>query len=287
MNDLVIHPVTRRQLTDFAAAPAHALLLSGPAGSGKQTLAVRLSETVIGLPADGLAAYPYKMLVASEEGKAIGIEAVRAMEHFLSLKVPAGTRPGHSRVIIVEGAHLLSHEAQNALLKTLEEPPAGTFIILTADNEKALLPTILSRVQSIQVKRPGWDAVESYFRARELDGKDIKHAYAVSGGLPGLMLALLDSTDHPLALATQYARQILSQPPYGRLLLVDELSKQRQLAIDTARILQQMASLSLQTATGRTADKWQAVLSAAYEAAEALNNSAQPKLALTSLMLAF
>jgi len=286
MNDLVIHPITRRQLEGFASAPAHALLLSGPAGSGKQTLAVRLSETVIGLPANGFAGYPYKMLIVSEDGKAIGIETVREIEHFLSLKVP-GRQSDHSRAIIIENAHLLSHEAQNALLKTLEEPPAGTFIILTADNEKALLPTIRSRVQSIPVKRPGRAAIEAYFQFLELDPKAVKQAYAVSGGLPGLMLALLDQTDHPLTQATQYARQILSQPPYGRLLIVDELSKQRQLAIDTARILQQMASLSLQTATGRTADKWQAVLSAAYEAAEALANSAQPKLALTNLMLAF
>jgi hypothetical protein len=286
MNDLVLHPVTRRQLEDFSDTPAHAVLLAGPAGSGKQTLAVSLSETIIGLPAGSFATYPYKMMITSDEGKAIGIEAVRQIEHFLSLKVPGAAQATHNRAIIIENAHLLSNEAQNALLKTLEEPPPDTFIILTADNEKALLPTIRSRTQSISIKRPGQAAVEAYF-GTSTDAQAIKQAYAVSGGLPGLMAALLDQTDHPLAQATKYARQILSQPPYGRLLIVDELSKQRQLAIDTARILQQMASVSLPTASGRTADKWQAVLVAGYEAAEALAASAQPKLALINLMLGF
>jgi hypothetical protein len=67
--------------------------------------------------------------------------------------------------------------------------------------------------------------------------------------------------------------------------MVDELAKQKQLAQDTTFILQQMARLSLQSATGQGAKKWQRILKASYEAAEQLNQSAQPKLCLTNLML--
>jgi hypothetical protein len=101
------------------------------------------------------------------------------------------------------------------------------------------------------------------------------------------MSALLEQTEHPLLFATQQARQLLSQSAYERLLSVDELSKQRQLALDTMFILQQMAHVSLQSAAGETADKWQAVQAASYQAAEALAASAQPKLALANLMLSF
>lgn len=285
IRELVLHPATRRQLADFTAAPPHAVLLVGPAGSGKQTLAASLSATILQLSAKGFADYPYKITIVSEDGKAIGIDAVRQLEHFLSLKVPG--QGAHNRAVIIDNAQLLSLEAQNALLKTLEEPPLGTFIILTLDNEQAVLPTIRSRAPAITVMRPERGALETHFRSRSFDTPAIDQAYAISGGLPGLMHALLEETDHPLKLATERARQLLSQSTYERLLTIDELAKQRQLALDTMFILQQMAHVSLRTATPVTAAKWQAVLRASYQAAEALAANAQPKLALTNLALSF
>jgi hypothetical protein len=81
------------------------------------------------------------------------------------------------------------------------------------------------------------------------------------------------------------ARRLLSATTYERLLMVDELTKQKQLAQDTVFILQQMARLSLQSAAGQAASKWQRILKASYEVAEELQQSAQPKLCLTNLML--
>ena len=57
-----------------------------------------------------------------------------------------------SKAVIIEDAHLLTTEAQNALLKVLEEPPAHTILILGSDTKEALLPTILSRCQIIELE---------------------------------------------------------------------------------------------------------------------------------------
>ena len=285
MKELLLHPVTRQRLADFTKTPSQASLLVGPAGSGKLTLAAKLSETILELPPGGLATYPYKLLIKPEGSTAIGIDTIRDLERFLSLRVPRQT--AYNRAIIIENAQLLTLEAQNALLKTLEEPPTGTFIVLTADHDQALLPTLRSRAATITVKRPDRQLTETYFQARDFDPSATKQAYAISGGLPGLMSALLGQEEHPLLLATQRARQLLSQSAYERLLAVDDLAKQRPLALDVAFIFQQMAHVSLQTATGEAAAKWQAILKAGYQAAEALNVSAQPKLALTNLMLSF
>lgn len=284
MNDLLLHPQTRRRMEAFLATPSHALMLVGPSGSGKSTLAENMVEDILSLRAGSFADHPYTLLIAPEEpGKAIGIEAIRQLEKFLALKVPGGA--AHDRAVLVEDAHLLTREAQNALLKMLEEPPDGTIIILTVNHEQTVLPTIRSRVQSVPVDRVGKDTLEDYFGGQGFDSPAISRAYAISGGLPGLMNALLNESDHPLLEATEKARQLLSQSAYERMCMVDGLSKDRALAVDVAVILQQMARISLQTATGPPARKWQSVLEAGYEAAEALAANAQPKLALTKLML--
>lgn len=283
MKDLILHPLTVRQLEKFTDMPSHALLLVGPTGSGKGALAAAVAEKILGLPKAGFAEHPYGLCITPEEGKAIGIEAVRQLEQFLALKVPG--RTAFDRAVIIENAQLMTPEAQNALLKNLEEPPAGTLLILTVNHAQAVLPTIRSRAQSVTVGRLRREALEGHFTGHNYDPKAAAQAYAISGGLPGLMQALLDETEHPLIEATERARQLLSQSAYDRLLLADELAKERSLASDVAFILQQMAHVSLQSAEGRAARKWQTVLKASYEAEEALAGSVQPKLALTNLML--
>lgn len=283
MKDLLLHNTTRQAVEAFLAEPSHALLLVGPSGSGKRTLAVKMTESLLGLPAGSLTAHPYAHHISPEDGKAIGIEAVRQLEKFLALKVPGSQK--HDRAVIIEDAHLLSVEAQNALLKTLEEPPEGTILILTVNALQAVLPTIHSRGQAITINKLEKSALERHFASLGADETAITQAYAISGGMPGLMTALLHEEAHPLLAATSKARQLLSQSSYERLLTVDQLSKQRALAIDVTSILQQMAHVSLQSADGTAARKWETIMQASYEASEALHNSAQPKLALTKLML--
>jgi hypothetical protein len=283
MKDLILHETTERQIDDFIAAPSHAVLLLGAIGSGKIAIANGLAEIILD-PPGRIENYPYKLSLTGEKGS-IGIEAVRQLEGFLSLKVPR--EQNINRVVIIEDAQNLTLEAQNALLKTLEEPADKTLLILTASHAQALLPTITSRVQAIHVKRPPHAEVSGYFKAKGYDEASIKQAYAISGGLPGLMTALLGQSDHPLMAATEQARQWLQASTYERLLLTDELAKQRDLALNMAFILQQMAHVSLQTATNQGARRWQAILQASFDFYKEINQNAQPKLALTNLALAF
>ena len=86
-----------------------------------------------------------------EEGAArrdIRIEQVRDIESFLNLTPYEGAR----KVIVVDGAELMNTPAANALLKTLEEPPADSMLLLLTANEDALLPTIRSRCSALYLK---------------------------------------------------------------------------------------------------------------------------------------
>lgn len=273
---LVLHPLTEQRVQAYQAKPAHAVILVGPTGSGKHALAKQMVANALG--AD-ITQHAYVMQL---NGADSGIEDIRRLEQFLARKVPGQST--YSRAVIIDAAHDLAHEAQNALLKTLEEPPEGTILILTAAHKQGLLPTIQSRAQLIQVQTPSKKQIIEHF-GQQYESDEISKAYAMSAGLPGLMTALLQDNDHPLRQAVQMARDILTGSNLQRLTLVDKLAKDKDLALNTMFILQQMAHLKLQTASGAAGLRWQKILQAAYDAAEELSLHAQTKLVLTTLML--
>jgi DNA polymerase III subunit gamma/tau len=119
----------------------HALLFSGTRGTGKTTLA-RIFAHAIGASDIDI----YEMDAASNRG----IDDVR------ELKEAVHTLPYESqyKVYIIDEVHMLTKEAFNALLKTLEEPPAHVVFILATTEEEKLLDTILSRCQVFRFNAP-------------------------------------------------------------------------------------------------------------------------------------
>lgn len=279
--NIVLNEATHGQLNAYLKKPSHAVLLVGAKGSGKRTVANHLILETFGVRE--VSDFPYGKILSPIDGKSTGIEAVRELEHFLALKVPNENE--FNRFIIFEDAHTLTPEAQNALLKTLEEPPKGSVIVMTSAFEQAMLPTIRSRVQTIKVNKPAIGHLERHFSELGYNMEDIRRANSISGGLPGLMTDLLSGQEHPLTAATNYARQLLSKTSYEKLLLVDELAKNKTLCLDICFILQQMSHISLQKASGPAIKKWQSILEASYAATDQLQRSAQPKLVLDNLML--
>ncbi len=281
MNDLVIDPITQAQINAYKSNPSHALIIVGPSGIGKRTIALQLSENMLNLSPGSFEKNGYGMIIGSDNGKAIGIELIRQLDHFLSLKVPRRGLP--NRIIIIEDGHLLTIEAQNALLKRLEEPPVGTLFIITTSQVQNLLSTIRSRAPMIVVRRPDRTTVMSLFNNAQIDLKRQQQIYAISDGKPGLMVALILEDQHPLWNATDKARQLLNMSIYERLLAIESLVKNKELLADILYVMQQMARISL--ISNNSTKRWKSVLQASYRAAEALHSNAQPKLILTRLML--
>lgn len=284
MVDLVLHPVTRRAVDEFVGRPAHALMITGMAGSGKSSVAAQVVADVLKFDVAQYHTQPYVRTIRSVDNKAIPIEAVREVQKFLSLRVP-GSR-SLARAIVIEDAHFLTPEAQNALLKMLEEPPADTIVVLTTQSTESVLPTIQSRVRQLAVLPPKPDELKEYFIKQGYTPELAGRAMMLSGELPGLAASLLAQDDsHPLVEATTHARGILQSKSYERLLLVDSLTKQKQLCQDTLFVLGQMARMALaRTTDPKAAQRWQRILRATYDATEHLNHNAQTKLVLTALM---
>jgi DNA polymerase-3 subunit delta' len=157
LSDIVGHS---KQLAILRAALAsrrlhHAYLFVGPEGVGKRTLALALARSIHCVEVDndfcGLCVnctrisdgnHPdVRLILPLADKKEISIQQIRELERELKYRSFTGKR----KIVIVDPATLMNLSAQNALLKTLEEPPEDSLIILIAPNAGGLLPTIRSR----------------------------------------------------------------------------------------------------------------------------------------------
>jgi DNA polymerase-3 subunit delta' len=133
---------------------AHAYLITGPPGSGKQLLAADLASLVNGTPVeDVFSARAREISIARPESKSrrIVIEQIRELEHALQMRSPNGRR----KVAIIPDADRLQPAAANAFLKTLEEPPNDSLLLLLSALPEALPDTILSRCIAIPLAPGG------------------------------------------------------------------------------------------------------------------------------------
>ena len=133
---------------------AHAYLITGPPGSGKQLLAADLASLVNGTPArDVFSAKAREIFVARPESKSrrIVIAQIRDLEHALQMRASIASR----KVAIIPDADRLQTGAANAFLKTLEEPPKDSLLLLLSALPEALPETILSRCVAIPLEANG------------------------------------------------------------------------------------------------------------------------------------
>src|SRR3954470_222372 len=126
----------------------HAYLISGAAGSGKRALAAGVTKLVNGTEEkDVFTARAREVYVAEPESKSrrIVTEQVRGLEHALHMRAEGDRK----KVAIISDADRLQPQAANAFLKTLEEPPANSLLLLLSAIPEVLPDTILSRCISI------------------------------------------------------------------------------------------------------------------------------------------
>ncbi|MBM4324678.1 MAG: DNA polymerase III subunit delta' [Deltaproteobacteria bacterium] len=121
------------------------------------------------------------------EGQTLKIEQVKQMQRSLAYRPYEGRR----RVVILTAADRMAHDIPNTLLKTLEEPPLHTVIILLANNSRFILPTILSRCQSIRFNPlPSHLVSDWLMKEKGLEENEARLLASLSEGSPGKALEI-------------------------------------------------------------------------------------------------
>lgn len=196
------------------------LLLAGPQGIGKRRIAMAIAETLNCLdpasdPVDACGecaacrriarnSHPDVLVIEPGDSGSIKIDQIReAIDR-------AGYRPfeGRRRVVIVDNANAMVEAAQNALLKTLEEPPSTSVFVLVSSMPDSLLPTVLSRCPKLRLA-PLSPAEVAELLMRD-HGYAQTHAHAVAADADGSIGRALESQSADVAAARDLARRLLS-----------------------------------------------------------------------------
>jgi len=212
-----------------------ALLLTGPAAIGKTTLALDLAAGLLCAAEAGVVrpcrACRACRLVAGGTHQDLHRLAPEGAGRQVRIGDPIDPDPGtirhliremarlpvegRHRVAVIEGAHRMNEDAQNALLKTLEEPPAGATLILCADEPERLLPTVRSRTVTLRLGPLGIRAIEGLLGERAIDPPRAARLARLAGGRPGLALAYA-AAPQAVAAREEISRALLDLIPENR-----------------------------------------------------------------------
>ena len=242
---MTIHPWNRPlwdALTRDRSRLPHALLLQGPAGVGKREFALSLAQWLLCQAAEAgqacgrcascnwfaQGAHPdFRRIEPESEaekgetkkaGKTISIKEIRELGNFLGLV----SHQGGWRVVLIHPAELMNPAAGNALLKTLEEPPANVLMLLVSHQPSRLVPTVLSRCRKLTFPLPERDAALDWLATQGLT-----EASALLNETGGAPLTALEHADPERVERRRHFLDALAEPDPASLSRLAQESQSR------------------------------------------------------------
>lgn len=220
MNQIVIHPTSKRALESLKSNPPQSLLLSGPQGVGLLTIA----QWFAGRKSAGLVRPQDAKENIDHENGTISVEMIRRLYEQTRAKYIA------RQIIIIDDADRMSRGAQNAFLKLLEEPGSEIYFILTSHTPQNLLPTIRSRTQHTAIQ-----PLDQAMSVKFIDSLEVAvpvkkvQLQFIAQGLPAELTRLVED-DMYFAARSEIindARDFLQAEVYERLLVVQKYRSDR------------------------------------------------------------
>jgi len=215
MPDIIGHKRVVGDLTTLATKGdlSHSYIFYGPSMVGKRATALALAKFLekgeFAIPETGevlqdaeVIDFAFAKGLDPDVKDSIGIDAVREVKNFLWQKPNASPK----RTLIIDDAELLTTEAQNALLKVTEEPPASSLMIIVVHDLERIMPTILSRMQKVYFGAVPEAEIAAWMGSAPIAKRSL--------GKPGLASRL--KNDKAFAESLTLAEKFLKTTPAGR-----------------------------------------------------------------------
>ena len=236
---------------------SHAYIINGPQLSGKMMIAEAFARALQcekeGTDGCGECKschqaddhnHPDIIYVSHEKPNNISVDDIRTQ---LNNDIVIKPYSSKYKIYIVDEAEKMNQQAQNALLKVLEEPPGSVLFVLIAENKAALLDTVISRCTVFSLSPPEISEAEKYLAAgEEFPPERISSALREAGGNIGVALAYLSgSSDKAAAAAEEFISLLLASDELGMLKMTSRFEKNRVEADAFLRELKLAAASSL------------------------------------------
>lgn len=247
---------------------SHAYILLGASGTGKHTLALEIAAALNceekshkGSPIPCRRCASCRRIfsrdcadviyVSREKDRAtLGIESVR----FIKNDVSVYPNDGDHKIYIIEDAHTMTVQAQNALLLTLEEPPPYVIFLLLCENSEDILETIRSRAPIMRMRTPTRDEAMTYLKTSSptvrtlinTSPSEFDDIYMASGGSLGRIISLAGSSERKSVLQSRRLTQRLIEATAHKTLsndIADILSELSQKRDERERLTSQLTEL--------------------------------------------
>lgn len=217
MNAPILAPSVKPLIDSFIKSPSNSLGLNAPNGAGKKSTAEYLLSVL--LESNDIYKNPYIKIIDCENSR--GIDDIRLIQKDLTNK-PLGNAE-FKRGIILNNFENLSVEAQNSALKLLEEPPLDTIFIVTTNSKSTILPTIVSRLQWINLKPiPREDLFKFFPSYKE---SELESAYLATEGYSERFSDFIKNPQNEDKKYIDQAKTILKDSKTARIKSIDKILK--------------------------------------------------------------
>lgn len=273
----ICNPITKRWINAYIKRPKATLLINC---NNDSEAGIEVAEHIYNRLNSSPKTPLYK--VNKGEAKSLGIAEIRELQRYLTLR--ADNTAEYSRFVLVSDAEDLTVEAQNSLLKLLEELPDKTILILVTTDASRLLPTINSRCFHINVLPVTSGQATEYGHKAQVDDARVKKAYIISEGYVSVFKKLINSEDKSYEDIIDTAKKFIQSTVIERQEILSKIYKNDSGVDELLQSLKLTARSGMRNAKNLDAkQRWKNMLVKTINTEKQIESNVQTKLAMLAL----